>query len=181
MDYLGELKKELESIFLDFKLALLKIRTGKPSIDDLKILKVRAYESEMELKDLATFLVEGMVINVNVFDRSILGNVVSALQSQSSSLGATVSSDGVSVKLKFHPLTEEERVNKINQLSKLEESFKVRMRLKRQDTNSKIKSDKTLREDDRENLLSEVQRTLDNFVEQVSKLADEKKAQIKEG
>lgn len=169
---------ELTEVLESYDEALKMISTGKPTYDQLSTVEVNAYGgTQMVLSSLATFIFETpMSVVINFFDTSVRNDIKVALED--AKIGASIQDNGNNFRLTFRALTEEDKKEKVKLLGDLTESFRVRMRLLRQEQNSKIKSNEALREDDSKSLLEKVQKLLDQYIEKLDHAQEAKKSQI---
>lgn len=123
------------------------IRAGKATPSLLDSVKVNAYESVLKLEEVATVTAaDTTTLMVNVFDETVVGAVVKAIQT--ADLGFTASEMGQSVKVNIPPLTKEKRVQYVKLAKDYAEKSKVAVRNVRQAAMKKIKSfNKKLPED----------------------------------
>ncbi|CAE7904351.1 frr, partial [Symbiodinium sp. KB8] len=154
----GDVDIDTEAIVADFEEKMKKsvvllednlrtIRAGKATPSLLDSVKVNAYESVLKLEEVATVTAsDTTTLMVNVFDETVVGAVVKAIQT--ADLGFTASEMGQSVKVNIPPLTKEKRVQYVKLAKDYAEKSKVAVRNVRQAAMKKIKSfNKKLPED----------------------------------
>ena len=100
-----------------------------------------------------------------------------------SDIGINPTDDGKSIRLVFPQLTEERRKDLIKQIKKMVEETKVVLRNERRDMVEiikKFKKDNIVTEDEVVTYEKEIQKSLDNAVENADKLLKDKEAEILE-
>ncbi|GMO13436.1 MAG: ribosome recycling factor [Mycoplasmoidaceae bacterium] len=115
-----------------------KIRTGRitPSIFDG--IKVEAYGALAPINQVANIqILDAKTTLIKPFDKSILKEIVSALNK--STLGVTASLDTDFVKINFPPITEETRIRNVKKCKELLEQAKLKVRKGREEVKSMIK------------------------------------------
>lgn len=172
-----ELKEELELIALDFEDNLKKIRTGRASKDIFENIKVSAYGSDSTLNAVSNLVFEGPLnVVVKVWDKTLMPDVKTALDN--ANLGASVTDHGDHIRLNFFPLTEESRREKVKDLNKMLEDYRVRIRLVRQDFMQKVKGLDGVSEDEQKVSQNNIQEDIDNAIVELEKSAQAKEVEL---
>jgi ribosome recycling factor len=172
-----KLKKDLSENISVFQEKLRKIRTGRASKEVLDNIKVLAYGSETTLSAVSNLVFEGpMSVVVNVWDKSLSSEVRKSLES--AKLGASITDHGDTIRINFNPLTEEIRKEKVKELGKLVEEFKVRMRLTRQDFMQEVKSLDSVSEDEQKASQESIQKDIDSAIKDLESIAKEKEKDL---
>ncbi len=147
------------------------IRTGRATPALVENLKVTAYGSEMQLKQLATISVpEARQLVVKPFDPSTLKDIEKALLA--SDLGVTPQNDGKLIRLSFPPLTEDRRKKLAQDVKGKGEEAKVVLRNVRRDAMKgleDLQKGKEITEDD----LAALKDDLQDLVKEHEKKVDE--------
>lgn len=145
------LEEEADRAISHLKQELRGIRTGRASAGLIEYVRVEAYGSMTELKNLASISVpESTQILVKPFDASVNQDIIKALQA--TDLGLSVHSEGgKSIRIVVPPLSGDRRVKLAAQVKKLGEEIKVRLRNARRDAR------KTLEKEHKEGLLTDDQ------------------------
>ncbi len=127
----NQLQKELDKALESFKKELSSIRTGKANPADLEDLQIEVYGGMNPLNSVGQVIAEdAMTLKVNVWDKGVLPVVEKALRE--AGLGGSVAVDKDSIRLKFSPMTEEDRQKRVKELKDIAEDFRVRVRQIRQ-------------------------------------------------
>jgi ribosome recycling factor len=158
------------------------IRTGRASPALVDTLRVEAYGSSMQLRQLAAISTpDAQQILIRPFDPGTVKDIERAIQA--SDLGLTPSSDGKVIRLTIPPMSGEQRQKMVARVKKLAEEAKVAIRNVRRDANKRFDQEekaKTITEDERDAGKEEVQRLTDTYEEKVQEAADKKTAEILE-
>jgi len=160
-----------------FKDALSTIRTGRANPDVLSKINVEYYGSMVPLKQLANISVpETMMLQLTLFDKGAVKAVEKGILASDLGLNPTV--DGTIIRLRFPDLTEDRRKDLVKLTKKMAEEYRVAIRNQRRDALEKLKSDKTLPEDEVKKLQDEIQKQTDHYTKQVDSVSAEKEAEI---
>ncbi|GAB4286108.1 MAG: ribosome recycling factor [Candidatus Dojkabacteria bacterium] len=169
-----ELKNSLSKVLEHFDESLRRVKTGKANASDIEAIKVEAYGGITNLNAVGQVLVEdAMNVKVVVWDKGILPNVEKALREAQT--GGSVAIDRDFIRLKFSPITEEDRRKRVKEVYQLAEEYKVRVRQVRQDFMKKIDALDGVSEDEQERDKKTVQKEIDSVTEKI-----DEKAKIKE-
>lgn len=168
---------ELKEVVEYFNKELKSLRIGKVSAEIIGNVQVDAYGAKSQLNTVAQIIIEDAVsVKITPWDRSILQNVDIGLRE--ANLGASVSIDKDSVRLRFNPITQEDRQKKVKELQLLEEDFKVRVRQVRQKYAKILDSTKGVSEDEIEREKKELQKAIDNTIAEIEKLSKNKSEEL---
>jgi ribosome recycling factor len=158
------------------------IRTGRATPALVENLKVTAYGSEMQLKQLATISVpEARQLVVKPFDPSTLKDIEKALLA--SDLGVTPQNDGKLIRLSFPPLTEDRRKKLAQDVKSKGEESKVVLRNVRRDAMKSLEDlqkAKEITEDDLAALKDDLQDIVKEHEKKVDEEVEKKSAEIME-
>ena len=172
------MEKALQSLQKDFS----KLRTGRASSVLVEDIKVDYYGTPTPISQIASIAVpDSRTITIPPWDRSAFGDVEKALLK--SDLGLTPVNDGKIIRINIPPLTEERRKELAKVAKKYTEEAKVAVRNIRRDANEglkKLKTDKTLTEDDLHHGQDEVQKLTDKYVAKADECFAEKEKEIME-
>lgn len=177
---LTEPNKKIEDTLAHLNLELAGIRAGRASPALIENIPVEAYGSRMKLVEVSNISApQPTLLTVNVWDASILTNVIKAIQE--ANLGLNPSNEGSLIRLPIPPLTQERREEFIKLLHiKLEET-RVQIRKIRQDSRQdwqKSKESGEISEDEffrREKLLQEL---VDKNIEAVEEIGKGKEGEL---
>ena len=176
--YETKLNKALDHL----KSELLAVRAGRANPQILNKIVVDYYVTPTPLNQMANITVpEARMLVISLWDVSMVKEVSKAIAA--SDIGINPTDDGKSIRLVFPQLTEERRKDLIKQIKKTVEETKVILRNERRDmveTIKKFKKDNVVTEDEVVTYEKEVQKSLDNAVENADKLLKDKEAEILE-
>lgn len=172
-----ELKEELELVELEFSENLKKVRTGRASKDVFDNIRVSAYGSSSPLSAVANLIFEGpLSVVVKVWDKSLLPEVRTAIDN--ANLGASVTDHGDHIRINFLPLTEELRKEKIKDVNKMLEDYRVKVRLVRQEYMQTVKALDGVSEDEQKLSQENIQKTIDSSIERLEEIAQSKEKEL---
>jgi len=172
--------EEMSSTVEAFTSELKNIRTGRVSPDILKTIIIDSYGSKMPLTQLSNVNnIDNITLSVNIWDASLTKNIEKTLLE--SNLGVTPQTDGNNILLKFPELTAERRKELVKIISDQTEKFKISIRNIRRKYIDEIKSfekNKELSIDDSKKNQELVQKSTDNFIDQLDKILKQKELEI---
>ena len=180
-EIIDNLKPELEKIADDFKLEMMKLRSGRLSPALIEDIKADCFGSFLPLKQLgAISSVSQKEILLQLWDKSYVEGVVSAIEQES--LGLSMRLDGNNVYLSSPPLTGESRQNLIHILNKKKEETFQEVRRQR-DKAWKVIQDGfqqgIIREDEKYKGKDKLDEITRDFREKIEEIADNKENEIK--
>ena len=162
------------------KQALSGIRTGRANPGLVDSLRVEAYGSPTPIKQLASIgAPEPTQIVIRPFDPGTLKDIEKAIQA--SDLGFNPINDGKLIRINVPPLSTEVRRKLVARIKDLSEEAKVAIRNVRRDGNKEAEQeqkDKSLTEDERDQVKGEIQELTKTYENQVSDLARTKEAEV---
>ena len=124
--------QKIEAALHHFKVEIAGIRAGRGNPSMIENIPVEAYGSRMKLMEVGNISApQPSLLTVQVWDVSILQNVIKAIQE--ANLGLNPSNDGNLIRLPIPALTEERRQEFIKILHQKMEEAKVSIRQVRQD------------------------------------------------
>jgi len=177
---MNDLKRRMQGAIASLKQELGGLRTGRASSALLEHVQVEAYGSHMPLNQLATISVpEPRLLNVQVWDRSMIHPVEKAISN--SNLGLTPTTEGQMIKLRIPELNEERRRELVKVAHKYAEAARVAVRHVRRDgldLLKKMEKDHKISEDDHERQSGDIQKAADATVAEVDKLLAAKEKEI---
>lgn len=131
--------EKIEAAMHHFKTEIAGIRAGRGNPAMIENIPVEAYGSRMKLLEVGNiFAPQPSLLTVQVWDISILQNVIKAIQE--ANLGLNPSNDGNLIRLPIPALTEERRQEFIKILHQKMEEARVSIRQIRQDFRNVWKS-----------------------------------------
>ncbi|MCA9386424.1 ribosome recycling factor [Candidatus Dojkabacteria bacterium] len=170
-------EKELSDAIEYFKKELTTIRSGKASASDLEDIMVEAYGGMNKLNTVGQVLVEdAMNLKVNVWDKGVLPAVEAALRSAET--GGSVAVDKDSIRIKFAPMTEEDRKKRVKELNDVTEQYRVRVRQVRQKYMKDLDGLEGVSEDEQERNSKEIQKRVDETINEIEQLSSKKELEL---
>jgi ribosome recycling factor len=175
-----ELSDKLEGAIHALDEQYSQLRAGRANPHILDSLKVEAYGGTSRLIELGNVnTLDARTLVINLWDKSLLKAVEKAILQ--SNIGITPTNDGKVIRLSFPELTEETRKNLAKQAKKMGEDAKVAVRNVRRDameTVKKLKTNKTLSEDEAADTEDEVEKEIKKAVEEIDKQVEAKSKDI---
>jgi len=172
-------KSELQVVVDSFSEELSKITTGKPSISIFDSINVIAYSTAMPLSGVATITPDAgdpMSILLRVFDKNNVAIIKEAIEK--ANFNADFQQNDSTIRLKFKPLTEEDRAEKTKVLPQITESYKNRARALRREYNDKVQALEKVSEDEQKRSLEDIQEILNSYVSEIDKMSKDKESEL---
>ncbi len=172
------MEKALNYLKSEFK----GVRTGRASPALVEFIKVDAYGSQTDLKNLAAIGVpEATQILIKPFDATLVSAIKTAIEK--SGLGVNPIVEGKQLRLNMPPMSQDRRVKEAARIKKMCEEQKVVMRNGRRDGNKhaddlKKAGAKQYPEDELEQLKEEVQTLLKKYETDADSLLETKTKEI---
>ncbi len=161
---------------------LATIRTGRANPGLVDHLKVDYYGTPTPLNQLASIAIpEARLITIQPYDRNAVQAIEKAIQK--SDLGLNPSTDGTVIRLVLPQLTEDRRRELVKLVHKKVEDGRVAVRNVRRDALEHLRKalkDKEMSEDEERRLQEQLQKTTDQFIEEVDKVGQEKEKELLE-
>jgi ribosome recycling factor len=158
------------------------LRTGRASPALVEPVKVEAYGSEVPLTQVGTIGVpEPRMLTVQVWDRSLVNNVVKAIRDFG--LGLNPAADGQLVRVPIPQLTGERRAELAKAAGRYAEGSKIAVRGVRRDGMEQVKTLEkkgTISQDDEKRWAEEVQKLTDHYIKRVDEMLAEKDKEIRQ-
>lgn len=174
---MDDLKDRLEKCVDAVKRNFATVRTGRANPQLLDRLMVDYYGSPVPIRQVASVTVpESMTLVLNVFDKSAVTNVEKAIQT--SDLNLTPQVDNCLITLRIPPLTNDRRQELIKLVGRYTEDGKVAIRNTRRDEIDKLKTDKSISEDESKKYQDSIQKMIDVYIKELDQLAKDKEAEI---
>jgi len=179
-DILLDVEDRMEKAVTVLKSALAGIRTGRANPGLVDSLKVEVYGSPTPIKQLASVgAPEPTQIVIRPYDPGTLKDIEKAIQG--ADLGFNPQNDGRVVRLNIPPLSTEVRRKMVGRVKELAEEAKVAVRNIRRDGNKMAdasEKDKTLSEDDRDQVKKEIQDLTKKFESQITTSAQAREKEV---
>ena len=161
----SKMKKAIETMEKRFT----NVRAGRANPAILDGVTVNYYGTATPLKSLATISIpEARQLMIKPFDRSCLNDIEKGIYE--ANIGLTPNNNGECIILNIPALTEETRKEYVKQVKQIAEEGKINLRNIRQDSNNDIKKNEDLTEDEKDNLMDDVQELINKY----NKIIDEK-------
>lgn len=180
---LTPVSEKIEQAIHHFKMEIAGIRAGRANPALVENVLVEAYGGKMKLIEVGNISApQPSLLNVQVWDASILQNVIKAIQE--ANLGLNPSNEGTLIHLPIPPLTSERREEFIKLLHQKMEDVRVQIRQIRHDFRNEWKKQSDegqFGEDEffrREKLLQELVDKKMMEVEELGKAKEEELTQI---
>ena len=145
------------------------VRAGRANPAILDAVMVSYYGTPTPLKSLATISIpEARQLCIKPFDRGCLNAIEKGIYE--ANIGLTPNNNGECIILNIPALTEETRKEYVKQVKQIAEEGKINLRNIRQDSNNEIKKNEDLTDDEKDNLMDDVQELINKY----NKVIDEK-------
>jgi len=145
-------------------------------------VRVDYYGTPTPLNQVGSLTVpEPRLITIQPWEKKLIPEIERAIQK--ADLGINPTSDGITIRLAFPPLTEERRKEMVKQVKKMGEEGKIAVRNARRDANEALKKllkDKTISEDDEKRGEKEIQELTDDYVARIDKIVADKEKELLE-
>lgn len=175
-----QLRQKMEEILARFAEEIAKIRVGRVNSELVEKISVVYYGTPTPLKSLASISVpDASQILIDPWDKNALGDIELALGN--ADLGVNPVNDGKGVRLKFPPMTEEQRKEVIKSLHGKAEATRVALRTARGEaweTIQRLEKEKKLSQDDRYAGEKELNKIIEAFNQKIDNLTAAKEKEI---
>jgi ribosome recycling factor len=181
-DILLDVEERMEKAIGVLRSALAGIRTGRANPGLVDSLKVEVYGSPTPLKQIASVgAPEPTQIVIRPYDPGTLKDIEKAIQT--ADLGLNPQNDGRLIRINVPPLSGEVRRRMVGRVKDLAEEAKVAVRNVRRDGNKMAdaaEKDKSLSEDQRDDLKQEIQELTKKYESQAGDLAKAREKEVLE-
>ena len=168
-DVLNETDSKMKKAIETMEKRFTNVRAGRANPAILDGVTVNYYGTATPLKSLATISIpEARQIMIKPFDRSCLNDIEKGIYE--ANIGLTPNNNGECIILNIPALTEETRKEYVKQVKQIAEEGKINLRNIRQDINNDIKKNEDLTEDEKDNLMEDIQ----DLINKYNKVIDEK-------
>ena len=175
-DAQGSMDKALAALANELK----KVRTGRAQVSMLDNIRVNYYGTPTPLNQVSAISCpDAKSFLIAPWETPMLKEIEQSIVK--SDVGMTPINDGKVIRLKLPDLTEERRRDLVKNTKKVVEDAKVAVRMARRDANEAFKAalkNKKISEDDNKRGQDDIQKTTDQYIEKVDKLAAEKEKEI---
>lgn len=177
---MNDVKKELDKIIIKFSDDIKAMRTGHVSAIIVENILVDYYGTKVPLKQAANITVpDARLIIVEPWVKENIKDVVAAIAA--ANIGVNPVTDGMSVKLVFPPLNEEERMKTVKLMHQRAEKAKISIRVFREEQREIVKrqeKNKEIGEDEKFRLDKDIQKAVDESNEKIADIVESKEKQI---
>lgn len=177
---IAEIKNELGKIVDKFNEDVKAIRTGHVSATIVENILVEYYGIKVPLKQAANITVpDARMIIIEPWVKENIKDVVAAISA--ANIGVNPVSDGMTVKLVFPPLNEEERIKTVKLMNQRAEKAKVSIRIYREEQREIVKrqeKNKEIGEDEKFRLDKDIQKAVDESNKKIVEIVEAKEKQI---
>lgn len=174
------LEDQMQKTIKSLQAQMLKVRTGRASVNVLDGIMVDYYGTATPIKNVGQISTpEARMLQIQPFDKTMIPHIEKAIMG--ANIGITPANDGNFVRINFPALTEDKRKSLVKDVKKLGEDAKVAIRNARRDQNEKVKKaekDKLVSEDESKKIQEEIQKVTDNYVKEVDKAVDGKEKEV---
>jgi len=171
-----KMKKTVESARREFA----EVRTGRAHPGLIEGLHVNYYGTPTMFKEIASIAVpDPRTIVIQPWDVTVIPEIEKAINE--SHLGIMPTNDGKIVRLSVPPLSEERRKDLVKVVKDMAEKSHVSIRTIRRDANEKIKkmkSDKTISEDEEFRSHDDIQKITDRYMQEIERLFETKSKEL---
>ncbi|MBN1673062.1 MAG: ribosome recycling factor [Kiritimatiellae bacterium] len=179
-DVLLDSEEKMEASFEHLRAEFAGIRTGKASPALVEHVNVAYYGTQTRLRELASISTpEPRLLVINPYDPTALQAIEKAILS--ANLGITPMNDGRIIRIPIPELSGERRVEIAKIAKRAAEETRVSIRGDRRAANDAVKALQKkgdITEDDREEILKQIQETTDGYIRKVDELLEAKEKEI---
>ena len=174
------MKKEFNG-FLDFlKSDLTQIRGSRATPALVENIKVEAYGSKMNLKEVASIMTpDAKTLMIQVWDKTLVNAVAKGIEE--SKIGLNPNIEGQSVKLVMPPLVEERKKELTKLLNDKLEQARIKIRRGRDEAWHKVQNfekEKKISEDEKFRAKDELQKLVDEYNKKVKEMGEGKEREL---
>ncbi len=181
-EILMDAEERMEKAINVFRDELRGLRTGRATPALVDSLRVEAYGSQMQLKQLAQISTpDPQSIVIRPFDPTTLKDIEKGIRS--SDLGMSPNNDGKMIRLTVPPMSGEQRKKLVQRIKTSSEDSKVACRNIRRDANKHVdvaEKGGEMTEDERDQAKEQVQGLLKSFEDKINEMADKKTTEVME-
>ena len=176
-------QKKVDSTIEILSQNLRSLRLGRAHSDLVANLKVDAYNSKLNVSELASISVpQSDQILIQAWDASLVGAIEKAIQASDLSVTPTV--EGNNIRIVLPPLTQQRRLDLVKSVKRLGEEARVTVRNIREtemeDIDAALKQ-KEISEDEKFKNRESVQKIIDNANQTIKELVETKENDIMNG
>jgi len=178
-EVLSVVEENMKNAIINLEKRFKNVRTGRANASMLDEVKVLYYGVSNPINQLATISVpEARTLSIKPFDKGSLGAIEKAIVT--ANLGFNPNNNGESILINIPQLTEERRRELVKQVKSISEDCKVGVRSARQDGNNLVKKSDDFSEDDKKQIMDDIQKLTDKYNLEIEKLLKEKEKELME-
>lgn len=161
---------------------LATVRTGRatPTLVENIVVNVYGGSTKLKIMEVGTIgSLDPQTLTITPFDNSIIGEIQKGIIG--ANVGLTPTIDGQLIRISIPPLSSERRQELIHLMKQKLENGKIMLRQSRHEAMAEIKKEmtnKTISEDEMVRLEKEVQRVIDQCVEEIDTLGKKKEEEL---
>ncbi len=156
------------------------VRTGKASPALVENITAVYYGAPTRIRELGSIATpEPRLITITPFDPSVANEICKAILA--ANIGVTPVSDGRKIRVPIPELSEDRRKEMVKVASHMGEEARIAVRNVRRDANDKIKAlfkDKAVTEDDRDQMLDQIQKATDAAIAKIDQAVKAKESEV---
>ena len=177
---LDDSKQEFESAIEFLKKELAGIRTGRANPEMVENISVDSYGAKTPIKQLASITVpEARTITIQPWDKNIIKDIEKAITA--SDIGISPVVEGSNIRLTIPQMTEENRLGFVKVIGAKAEKSRVAVRQTRDKIKEEItkqEKNKEITEDDKYDLIKDLDEMTRKFNDQIKELVDAKEKEV---
>ncbi len=179
-DIIDDARSRMDKTIVAFNNELTKLRTGRAHPSLLEHIKVKYYDNDTPLNQVATVAVEGArTLTITPWEKAMIGPIEKAIQN--SDLGLNPMSASMVIRVPLPALTEERRRDLARVVRDEAEKARVAIRNIRREANGDFKElqkEKEITEDQAHRAEADIQKVTDSFIIKVDEIASKKEADL---
>lgn len=161
--------------YLEKSLSKISLGTANPQM--FSMLQFSYYGSSTLIGDVCSIThPESHQLIIKPFDKTVVKDIYATILKQN--YGVTVQDEGDKLRIIFPILTTERRKEIVKSLSTYKEETRIKIRNGRQAILKQLKNDKELSEDDHKFYQNEIQKVVDQYINNVDQIMKEKEEQL---
>ncbi len=178
--HLQEFQEKCNKILDLLRNDLATIKTGRAKPSLIENVKVNAYNTWMEVRELASITApDAQTIVITPWDKTIMKDLVKGIAGSEANLNPVV--NGEIIRITIPPLTEESRRDLVKLVNQKLESHKTMLRQERQHFKNEIEAEKNtagVSEDDVKRDLEQLQKITDDTISKIDVQGKEKEEEL---
>ncbi|MFH1540823.1 MAG: ribosome recycling factor [Elusimicrobiota bacterium] len=177
---LVEMEEKMKKTTEHIKSEFLSIKTGRATPAILDTIKVRCYNSDLPVNQVASISIpDPRLIVITPWDKDVLQEIEKAILK--ANIGIMPQNDGKAIRLPIPQLTEEHRKDIIKITKKIAEDHKVELRNERRIALEFVKKsfdEKQIAEDEKFKLHDKIQKFMEDYVKKIDEILMQKEKEV---